>query len=437
MARTTSGKVEPSHGGEGCANTARQVYEVTGDASAALTLLEEEEQANHDAECGVDPSFYEYHESLLKACGTFPVNQGRFHPLLEDSSSQPEDTTDKSSFQAKRQRVIQERIRIYNRGLVLFTMGKLQESMELIFGVLQPFILSGEFQKTKKHPKYALVVACRLAFLWLEGYFSNMNNTNNNPQLDAVTRWLNKTLDHLTESQLQQDGNLYESKFLWSLYKSRLDFLDRHEGKLVDSKMRSARKELKQAMETFQHKLRPTTSDGFSLASGDSTSQSNGRGADSHLSSSVLQGQNQAALNLKANTEQVKGNVKKSLTLCSEAYRDKDDPTYEPLHWNNLAIVYSTSKAPHLALHAWSKALQSSCTSGFASDGTARPNENAHLKILHNAAIGSLQAQKWEAAYACLATCLEQSPSIWRQRPRSWLRLVEACIGMSVDLFMY
>ena len=137
------------------------------------------------------------------------------------------------------------------------------------------------------------------------------------------------------------------------LYKSRIDFFDRTtKNKIDDSSIRSARKELKQAMEIFQHKLRQTTNDSNSLASSysEETGTGGGSGASSNNRSStksptpllggtqsfgnnnnssnmtrVLQSQNQAALNLKANTEQLKGNIKKSLILCAEATNSNAD----------------------------------------------------------------------------------------------------------------
>jgi tetratricopeptide (TPR) repeat protein len=183
------------------------------------------------------------------------------------------------------------------------------------------------------------------------------------------------------------------------------------------------------------------------------------------LLSPIWQGQNQAvALNLKANTEQLsslKGNVKKSLILLSEAAQassgdalatsittttittNNNSSNDEPIHYNNLGVVYETHGKPHLALHAWSKALRSlsssssgnttttttSTMSSVQSDGTARPDPS--LPIMYNAATGALQARNYASAYECYATVLRHSP--WRDRPRVWLRLAEACIGLQTQ----
>ena len=122
---------------------------------------------------------------------------------------------------------------------------------------------------------------------------------------------------------------------------------------------------------------------------------------------------------------------------------------YDAIHHNNLGIVYETSGKSHLALHAFSKAIRlSSTTVGggnesqestksksttrlFESDGTARPDLT--LKVLHNASICSLKAGNYMAAYKCMALCISEQPTIWATRPRSWLRLAEACIGTFVS----
>ena len=272
-------------------------------------------------------------------------------------------------------------------------------------------------------------------------------------------------------------------KFLLSLYESRVNFFERttRDVTIRDKHMRSARKELKQAMEIFQHKLRPERADTSSLASISSfseevTAATGGGGNNNYYSdgkqspvsfratspsppsgglsfstksnsqlSRILQGQNQAALNLKANAEQLKGNVKKSLVLCGEAQSFNSDGSstssnnssyYDAIHQNNLGIVYESSGKSHLALHAFSKAVRSAIESNnnsgncsnFESDGTARPNVTLH--VLNNSAVCALKSRNYPAAYQCYAIGLATSKS-WRKRPRTWLRLSEACIGLN------
>jgi hypothetical protein len=518
--------------------TARAVYEVAGDAAAALPLLMMEDSSSSSSS---SPAVKAYNRCLLEmaiASGhqeqqvqQHQQQQQQRPPLsmwmtkLEtaeqvvlsssSSSSGSSNYANINTTTTTRKRKRDEWIMTYNRGLGLLTCGRAQESMEWVWETFQPLLslLSLEPESTSssktssssysgettKLSQELLGIACRMAFLLLEGVLTlSVACPMGIPQflkgaleLEDLLQWLNRAVEDCGETDPQL-------KFLLSLYKGRLDFLHRDDqGKLVEAKIRSARKELKQAMEIFQHKLKPNagttttttsntntnnTNDSASLASSTGVSINNNNNEEYHHTSptqtsnqqhhtsehqsmsSVLQGQNQAALNLKANTEQLKGNVKKSLILCSEAAQASQGANstsnnvngngnatsangnanayYDAFHYNNLAIVYETHGKPHLALHAWSKALQqqtqysSSTTTTtttaptFQSDGTARPD--ATLKLLHNAAIGSLQAGNFVAAYECMGACLQHSFSSmsWSSKPRCWLRLAEACIGV-------
>jgi tetratricopeptide (TPR) repeat protein len=250
------------------------------------------------------------------------------------------------------------------------------------------------------------------------------------PSAATIIEWL-ESLD------AEQDPHL---KFLLALYKSRVDLTKRDgAGIHLDSKVRSARKELKSAMEVFQQKLRPS----FGAETGSVVSSANSEENSMLYShehqqqqlptSLVLQKCNQSALSLKANLEQLKGNTKKSLILCSEAQSAaKDDGSYDTVHSNNLAVVYETIDKRHLALHALTKSLRANAdVSVFHDDGTARPNLT--LAVLHNAAICALQAKNYLSAYECMAACVMGS-DVFCSRPRCWLRISEACIGRFNEL---
>ena len=193
-----------------------------------------------------------------------------------------------------------------------------------------------------------------------------------------------------------------------------------------DNNIRTARKELKHAMEIFQHKLKTS----------ETSTQDN-----CHETS---------ALNLKANTERLKGNVKKSLVLLGETKSDDDDhtPRHDPIpdnledpleimqqmeHYNNLAMVYHSNGKPNLALHAWSKALSlassdKQATAVLQSNGT--PQTNHQISILYNASLSCLQHGKYSAAYQCMSIVVKH----WVHRADCWLRLAEACIGWHSQL---
>eukprot|EP00535_Pseudo-nitzschia_heimii_P009107 CAMPEP_0197191228 /NCGR_PEP_ID=MMETSP1423-20130617/23006_1 /TAXON_ID=476441 /ORGANISM="Pseudo-nitzschia heimii, Strain UNC1101" /LENGTH=781 /DNA_ID=CAMNT_0042643801 /DNA_START=63 /DNA_END=2408 /DNA_ORIENTATION=- len=407
----------------------------------------------------------------------------------------------------------------YNRGLVLLSKGDIEGSIRESWSYLKPVIRANASSQQQQQPP--LELACRMGFLILEGMLTlyptrsdgktsgekdteatkyEVDSSFDLTLLDKVLAWLRENVE-LTKApsqsaaaagnENQQEINATSTtstsgtpdpqlKFLLSLYESRVNFFERTTGdtNIRDKHMRSARKELKHAMEIFQHKLRPERADTSSLASLSSfsedvtaaaggypggyriegkqspvpsraTSPSPPSGglstkSNTHLSR-ILQGQNQAALNLKANAEQLKGNVKKSLVLCGEAQSYNSDTGngnsntyYDAIHQNNLGIVYESSGKSHLALHAFSKAVRcaidnnkSSTNSNFDSDGTACPNVSLH--VLNNAAVCALKSRNYSAAYQCYAMGLASSKS-WRKRPRKWLRLSEACIGLNAKV---
>ena len=449
---------------------------------------------------------------------------------LLDDSLQDARTVVKNSHSnnlPNRRAIVEDWVLAYNRGLVLLSKGNVEESIREAWSYLQPVIEPESSSLSPSPSKQAqqqhqspppLELACRMGFLMLEGMLTlyptrihgrssavgNIDDAAASSSfdlrlLDVVLAWLT---DHVeltkaptaaaatehdstvtaTASTLTSGGGAPDPqlKFLLSLYESRVNFFERttRDSALRDKHMRSARKELKQAMEIFQHKLRPERADTSSLASissfseevgGGNSNINNSDGTQSPVSfratspsppsgglssattksnsqlSRILQGQNQAALNLKANAEQLKGNVKKSLVLCGEAqsFNSESSSTssnnssyYDAIHQNNLGIVYESSGKSHLALHAFSKAVRSAIESNtnsgncsnFESDGTARPNVTLH--VLNNSAVCALKSRNYHAAYQCYAIGLATSKS-WRKRPRTWLRLSETCIGLN------
>lgn len=424
----------------------QEIYEVTGDSEAAMRLMASEKTAKDD-----------YNGLLLAGLAT------RNGSLLDDSL---EDARTVLLHQTpSRNSTSDDWILAYNKGLVLLSKGDSEDSVRLTWSYLQPVV------EESKHPlpPILLELACRMGFLLLEGMLTlyptrihtyDDDNKNDNDCLDlrlmdVVLAWVTEHVEYTNAEVSSSSGETTDNhnnnhspdpqlKFLLSLYQSRVNFFERtqEDASVRDKHMRSARKELKQAMEIFQHKLRPEKSDTASVGTFSSYSEHDLVGGDSPLPfastknqnslSRILQGQNQAALNLKANAEQLKGNVKKSLILCGEAQsfnQGDDNNYYDAIHQNNLGIVYETSGKSQLALHAFSKAVRSASSSRgpFAPDGTATPDVTLH--VLQNAAMCALKSRNYTAAYECYALGLASS-NAWRKRPHKWIRLSEACIGL-------
>ena len=510
-----------------------EVYESSGDAEAALRAMGGEggsgEQSPRD----------EYNSLLLLALAT---KSSLLDESLEDARTVVAKTASSnlSGGGSRGRALADDWILAFNRGLVLLSKGEAEESIALAWSYLEPVVasttsggnggLSQQQQQQQQQQRPPLELACRMGFLVLEGmlalyptrihgHASAGTGTSRSFRsgdgcsfdlglLDTVLAWVEEHVEltrapahpvpaaHASESNSSNNNNSNSNnahhhgsttggpdpqlKFLLSLYQSRVNFFERttEDAATRDKHMRSARKELKQAMETFQHKLRPERSDTASVGTFSSyseevanantnanagasggTATTDGKQspvalhsmapspglAKNHSSlSRILQSQNQAALNLKANAEQLKGNLKKALILCGEAqsFNNNNNSSsnnnyyYEAIHQNNLGIVYESSGKSHLALHAFSKAVRSATErragcgseSRFEQDGTATPDVTLH--VLNNAAICALKSGNYPAAYECYAIGLATARS-WKKRPRTWLRLSEACIGIN------
>ena len=406
------------------------LYNIQGETKAAYDSF----VANHQKDAEGASISSDYNLLLLRQLSSNPIQEDEFLKVLEEFENSDESKTKKQMLSSgKRQR--NELIMAYNRALIFQAAGESSKCAAICNEYLKDIISS-----KKKLSDGIAAVASRMALLLLEsilGLFVGRNNgleheRLGSPPATAIVEWL-ESLD------AEQDPQL---KFLLALYKSRVDLAQLDSaGKHVDSKIRSARKELKTAMEVFQHKLRPSfgADTGSVVSSANSEENMSMHGSLEHQqqpppSSYVLQKFNQSALSLKANLEQLKGNTKKSLILCSEAQSAaKDDGSYDAIHSNNLAVVYETNHKRHLALHALTKGLRANSVDSaiFHEDGTVRPD--AALNILHNAALCALQAKNYLSAYECMAACVSRS-EIFSCRPRCWLRIAEACLGLFTEL---
>jgi tetratricopeptide (TPR) repeat protein len=502
-------------------NNPREIYDSTGDSLSALRALENSKNGTATA-TGTGGSthsassyapFEHYNRVLLAGLSkqklgipkdddeTFIHRLGIAHAAVLDAhESQIKAGIKASPFDVQRE-IWQL---TYNQTLMFIAHGNYDLAKASVVNELGPLLdaltnakAAGERGKQALEdmelPSESAKLGCRLGFALLESTLSKYPfQLTNNDGTQVDVKYLKSLTDFLQENVERKDvgGDDPQLKFLWSLYKSRLDFFQRdHDGKLVDSSIRSARKELKTAMEIFQHKLLrgAASNESASLASSSSagagtsggvssvsgTGGGGGGGGGDTLTPSVqqqyvqptmprdLQAANRAALNLKANTELLKGNVKKSLVLCGEAlssvsydesYDDQTKTYYDAIHQNNLALIYAASGKYYLASHALSKAITAAEASGslvdrferadggrisaerrvstapcnFDTDGTVRADLT--VQILNNAAICSLRTGNYLAAYECMSKCIENS-EIWQNRTRSWIHLAEACIG--------
>jgi hypothetical protein len=438
---TTSGEEEDSSSSSGY-----DLYRIQGNTNAAWNAFRkntnEEQQQEEDER---NKTILAYNLLLLGFLNDSQQNSDTLLEELDELETNVLKNVPTSSKTIKKQYHL---IGVYNRALVHFASGDIEQTLR----VANDDAVKEVIRNKVKPEDNNLPILAHIAFLLLEAllatamgrHYGFQHEMYDCPHPDKILEWLD-TLD-IDE----QDAPI---KFILTLYKGRVDLAHLDEtGKHMDSKVRSARKELKTAMEVYQHRLRQCF--GADTASVVSSANSEGNSSTHfHLSSSsghdyqqhqrpnstVLQKYGQSALNLKAHLEQLKGNTKKSLILCSEAQAStREDGYYDSIHENNHAVVYGTNGKCHLALHAMSKALRATkdpkaneAPAVFHNDGTARRDNTP--EILHNTAICALQAKHYLSAYECMVACITRSTH-FRSRPRCWLRLAEACIGIFSEL---
>lgn len=397
--------------------SASNLYELQGNSKAALEA---------SGEIAPDNLSQVYNRALL----SFIATGGKDSSLLGSMEEWKKISDEKDGAMPPLKRLRKQWIVAFNESLLQFVSGYPRESALKLIKLLRSAVADKALL-----PPEIQNVGIRMAFLVIECILATESHVGLKELDMAVTS--ESLLDWLDKQDLESSPQL---KFLLTLYRSRIDFAARENGKLVDSKVRAAKKELKTAMELFTHKLRQTGGEGSVGSQSDVHSvNSNTQSRPSMLPSALpsagtaealLQAHNQSALNLKSHLEQLKGNTKKSLILCQEAQLTHQDPDYESINANNLSIVYATSHKRHLALHTIAKALRAEKGGGLLrSDGTAR--YDTQYSILHNAALCALQGQNYKSAYECMAACVQNS-LMYRQRPRCWLRMAEACIGKTI-----
>lgn len=387
--------------------TAECLYDIFGDTAAALEACSALSESPFSSQ--------EYNRLLLSFLSSSSTHTSTDNVVKQLDEWQNNQQDSKGLF-SKRKRQRQDFVLAYNRSLIQYADGKPHEAIAPLLELLRPLVVEksavrDELIDVSLNSAF-LVLDCILALS--EGRHDGLQQPDPDLTTNAIIAWLD-SLDLETRPK---------QKFLLALYKSRLDFAARDEsGKMIDSKVKNVRKELK---------LRPdlTAADTASLGSSSEVNQIDDYSMKQQVSipgnhhEALLQSLNQSALNLKANFEQLKGNAKKSLVLCAEAR--SPDPVYESIHSNNLAIVYASCGKRHLALHSTARSLRTCETPSFRLDGTATPD--ATLSILHNSALLAFQAQKFLSAYECMANCVMNSKE-YAERPRCWLRMAESCIG--------
>jgi tetratricopeptide (TPR) repeat protein len=284
----------------------------------------------------------------------------------------------------------------------------------------------------------------------------------------------------------QQESDM-ELKFRLHCYRARYLFMCAEDDRTsLELNLKKVRKELKNAMEIYNHNLSGKKINGESMEDGtasiqDSVSPSvdsgHGMANDHHrhrniafLSNGISNGsandvvapnqnedsqvpfelrlsnaQNQHVLFLKARLEYLKGNCNKSMKLCSEAQNAMDknssDETTNILHAiynNNMGLVYQSARQFHLALHYYALALSFIEIPENETDDTQVNGVTLHRdgtvqqisveQLLYNTAICSQACGNYVGSCECMIRFIQLSKKC-SKHPFPWLHLSESYIG--------
>lgn len=355
---------------------------------------------------------------------------------------------------------------LYNAALALLCLGHPNEGRAILLPVIQQTLLNEKKEQSHK-PKQEFhdgttsildCLHCEIGFLFLECVIHARSRQNigacsskrqiidDDPKIvHGIFKWIHshfKTIEKslavetsassiaVAQSPLLTatstnftESHLNELKFRLHLCKSRILFLQEN----TSDNQRQSKKEMKSAMEIFQHKIRRTTTS--SIHEPDNIPIPVTKEDKLH----------QIALYLKANSEHLKGNAKKSLRICAEVKHQNNQPLVSTaLHFNNLGILHQNSGKVHIALHYFSKALSVLYQIGQREYSNFLEDEvnscfflPPTLEVLYNTSLCAFLAKQWINSYECMAKCVSASPNLYALRPKCWLRMAEACIGKS------
>ena len=381
----------------------------------------------------------------------------------------------------------------YNLALHSFFSREFEATEKIIYPIFQIIQNNKGDLKNIRHGD----IKCKIAFLtvdcMLEVYDVELVN--------EILSWVENYMIARSESTINDTNGVdchasfneeseSELKFRLYCYRARYLFVSAQRDRTTyDVNTKKARKELKNAMEIYNHKLSGKKSNADSVGdgtgsvqesvavsvnSGTGTGNGNGISDDRHrpnnnnvtvISNGIGNGhdmdiiddnrspferktsdvQYQHALYLKARLEYLKGNMKKSLKLCSEAQNTVDrnpgnemSSIHHAMFNSNVAIVHQTSGQLFLAMHYFAHAIEhienalneSECIKenniNVNSDGTIKQMSVKH--VLYNAATCAQECGNYTASIECMFRYLDMTKDA-ATHPFPWFHLAESCIG--------
>ncbi|KAI9922501.1 hypothetical protein PsorP6_002473 [Peronosclerospora sorghi] len=212
-----------------------------------------------------------------------------------------------------------------------------------------------------------------------------------------------------TEAQKKNRWDMTEFRFRLHLYRAKF--------MLFQSNLKTAKKEVKSALEIFQKEIK-TQNRGEMTATSTPSLAIESEKTSAAIGHPCLVVQNSTALFLKANLEYLKRNYKKCIKLLASCTQEA---VSESVLLNNMGCIHYQMGHRKAAQSYFARALQAT---------TKTPKIDAvviagsfHHEIIYNNGLHLLL----QGEYALAFRCFHESSRLFFNRPKLWLRFGECC----------
>ncbi|RMX64948.1 hypothetical protein KXD40_001181 [Peronospora effusa] len=212
-----------------------------------------------------------------------------------------------------------------------------------------------------------------------------------------------------TEAQRKSRWDVTEFRFRLHLYRAKF--------MLLQCNLKTAKKEVKSALEIFQKEIK-THDRGDVAAISSSTLAMESEKTSAAIGHPCLVVQNSTALFLKANLEYLKKNYKKCIKLLASCTQKA---VSESVVLNNMGCIHYQMGQRKAAQSYFARALQAT-TRATKMDAVVIVS-SCHHEIMYNNGLHLLL----QGEYALAFRCFHESSRLYFNRPKLWLRLGECC----------
>ncbi|KAL4109324.1 hypothetical protein PRIC1_001025 [Phytophthora ramorum] len=233
-------------------------------------------------------------------------------------------------------------------------------------------------------------------------------NTVQEPPEHLVQRDAN---GNVVETEVQRKNRWDVTEFRFRLHLYRAKFM------LLQSNTKTAKKEVKSALEIFQKEIK-TYDRGEVAAATTSSLAMESEKTSTAIGHPCLVVQNSTALFLKANLEYLKKNYKKCIKLLASCTQEA---VSESVLLNNMGCIHYQMGQRKAAQSYFARALKAT-TKATKMDAVVIAS-SSHHEIMYNNGLHLLL----QGEYALAFRCFHESSRLFFNRPKLWLRLGECC----------